>query len=80
MVFLNNYIRHGIPREVAALQNTPRNQTKKLDGTIEINSGTDSDCWVGAWGDDISGVEFIMDLGIIPIFNATMLFPTHIGS
>ena len=33
-VFFNDSIRHGKPREVAALQNTPRNQTKKLDGTI----------------------------------------------
>ena len=78
--FLNNSIRHGIPREFAALQNMPRNQTKKLDGTIEITSGTYSDFWVGAWVDGIAGVGFIMDLGIIPKFNAVMLFPTQIGS
>ena len=79
-LFFYNSIRHGIPREVSDLQNTPRNQTKKLDSTIEITSGIDSDLWVGAWGDGISGVGFIMDLRIIPKFNAAMLFPNQLGS
>ena len=78
--FFDNSIRHGIPHEVAALQNMPRNQTKKLDGTIEIASGTNSDFWVGAWGYGIAGVGFIMDLGIISKFNAEIIFPTHLGS
>ena len=78
--FLYNSIRHGKPREVAALQNTPRNKTKKFDGSIEIISVTDSDFWVGVWRDGIAGVGFIVDLGIIPKFNAAMLFPTQLGS
>ena len=80
LFFSDDSIRHGKPREVAALQNTPRNQTKKLDGTVEITSGTDSNCWVGAWGDCISGVRFIVELVIIPKLNAEMLFTTQLGS
>ena len=53
---------------------------QKIDGTIEITSGNDSDFWMGAWGDSIVGVGFIMDLGIIPNFNAAMFFPTQLGS
>ena len=65
--------------EVAALQNTTRKQTKKLDGNIEITSGTDSNCQVGEWGNRIAGAGFIVDLGIIPKFNAAMLFPNQLG-
>ena len=61
-------------------KNTPRNQTKKLDGTIEITSGTNINCWLGAWVDGISEVGFIVDLSIIPKFNAVMIFPTQLGS
>ena len=78
--FFYHSIRHGKPCEAVALHNTPRNQTKKLDRTIEITSGTESNFWVGEWGDSIAGVGFIMDLGIISKFNAAMLFPTQLGS
>ena len=74
-LFFDNSIRRGKPCEVVALQNMPRNQTKKLDGTIEITSGADIYCWVGEWGDSIAGVRFIMYLGIIPKFNAEKEFP-----
>ena len=58
----------------------PRNQTKKPDCTVEITIGTNNNCWVGAWGDRIAGVKFIVYLSIIHKFNATMLFPTQLGS
>ena len=35
---------------------------------------------MGAWGDGIAGVGFIMDLDIIPKFNAAILFPDQLGS
>ena len=34
---------------------------------------------MGVWGDGIAWVGFIMDLGIIPKFNAAILFPTQLG-
>ena len=52
---------------------------QKLDGTVEITSGTNSNFWVGTWVDRIAGVGFIVDLSIIPKFNAAINFPTQIG-
>ena len=40
---------------------------------------TNSNFLVSAWGDCISRIGFIVNLGIIPKFNAEMLFTTQIG-